>query len=150
MALTLEQVLEMWKEDGKIDQTHLDGTTVKNAILHGKYLEMLSHTRLRLRKKENELADLEKDKFLYYNGKMTKDEMDVRGWPYDPFKGLVKPLKGDLEFWVRADKDLQELKMAIEYLKTLFEAIEQIMENIKWRHQAIKNCIDWRKFQEGA
>lgn len=150
MAITVEQILEMWKDDGKIVGSDLEGTTVKNSILHGKYLELLTHTRLKMRKLEMELADLEKDKFLYYGGKMTKQEMDDRGWPYDPFGGLIKPLKGDLQYWTNSDKDLQKLRMEIEYQKTLFDTIEQIMESIKWRHQAIGNIISIRKFEAGG
>lgn len=150
MNLTLEKVLEMWKEDCQINQSSLDGATVKNAIHHQKYLEMLSLTRLKHRKKEQELQILMKDKFLYYSGKMTQQEMDDRGWPYDPFNGCVKPLKGDMDFWFNSDKDIQTAKLTIEYLKVLFETLEEILENIKWRHQHIKNILDFRKFEAGV
>jgi hypothetical protein len=150
MNITLEKVLEMWKDDCQINQSSLDGATVKNAILHQKYLEMLSHIRLKHKKREQELQTLMKDKFLYYTGKMTQQEMDERGWPYDPFNGSVKPLKGDMDLWFNSDKDIQDMKLAIEYLKVLFETIEECLENIKWRHQHIRNILDWRKFSEGA
>lgn len=150
MALTIEKVLDMWKEDCQISQSDLGGTTIKNAVLHQKYLELLSNTRLRLKKKEQDLKNLEKDKFLYYTGKMTQAEMDERGWPYDPFGGSVKPMKSDLDFWYNADKEIQDLKMTIEYQKNLFETLEQILEAIKWRHQHIRNILDWRRFEAGS
>lgn len=140
----------MWKEDCQISQTSLDGTTMKNAILHQKYLELLTLSKLRLKRKEADLAVLEKDKFLYYTGKMTQQEMDERKWPYDPFGGNIKPMKGDLDYWYNADKDLVELRLAIAYHKTTVEALTEILENVKWRHQHIRNILDWRKFESGA
>ena len=148
--LTLESLVEMWKEDVKIQDNDLDGVIVRTAILHSKYLEFLSNTKLRLKRKEMEMKTLFQKKFFYYNGKMTKEEMDELGWPYDPFKGCVKPLKGDLEIYYDADKDLQELKLTIQYLETLFEALEEIMGTIKFRGNNIKSMIEWKKFIAGA
>ena len=37
----------------------------------------------------------------------------------------------------------------IEYLKEVCDTTKEIMENIKWRHQNIKNMIEWRKFTSG-
>lgn len=148
--VTVESILEMWKSDCIIDSASLEGTTMKNAILHQKYLDLLTHTKLRLRRKESELKILEKDKFLYYSGKMTREEMDDRGWAYDPFGPGIKPLKSDISFWYDADKDIQEAKMTIDYLKAMFDALAEILENVKWRHQHIKNIIDIRKFEAGT
>lgn len=150
VSITLDELHAMWKIDGQINGSSLDGTTVKNALLHGKYLELLTSVKLRLKKKQLELDTLLKDKFLYYHGKMPKEEMDERGWPYDPYKGLIKPMKGDIEYWYNADKDIQDAKMVIEYQETLFEALTEILETIKWRHQAIKNIISIRVFEAGG
>jgi len=148
MALRIEDVLEMWKTDSEIDELKLDEASQQSARLHAKYLEMLSVTRLQLKKKEAEFRVLLKDKFLWYNGKMSKDEMDARGWNYDPLNGL-KVLKGDMDRFYDSDADIQNAQMKIDYLKELVSTLEEIMGNIRWRHQNIKNMIEHRKFTSG-
>jgi hypothetical protein len=51
MALRIEDVLDMWKTDSEIDELKLDEASQQSARLHAKYLEMLSVTRLQLKKK---------------------------------------------------------------------------------------------------
>lgn len=148
--MNIEDVLKMWSEDSKIDELNLDETTIRGAALHSKYLELHSIGKLRLKKKEQDLVNLKKDKWMYYNGKMDKADMDTRGWPYDPFKGMSKPLKADMEQFYETDKDLSELKMQIEYQQTYVDVCKEILDNIKWRHTQIKNIIDWRRFQAGT
>jgi len=148
MALRIEDVLEMWKTDSEIDELKLDDASQQSARLHSKYLELLSVTRLQLKRKESEFRVLLKDKFLWYNGKMSKDEMDARGWSYDPLNGL-KVLKGDMDRFYDSDSDIQNAQMKIDYLKELVAVLEEIMGNIRWRHQNIKNMIEHRKFTSG-
>jgi len=148
MALRIEDVLEMWKTDSEIDELKLDEASQQSARLHSKYLELLSVTRLQLKRKESEFRVLLKDKFLWYNGKMSKDEMDARGWSYDPLNGL-KVLKGDMDRFYDSDSDIQNAQMKIDYLKELVAVLEEIMGNIRWRHQNIKNMIEHRKFTSG-
>ena len=50
----LQQILEMWKTDSIIDEMNLDETSRDSAKLHGKYLELLSINRMKLKKAELE------------------------------------------------------------------------------------------------
>ena len=148
MALRLEDVLEMWKADSEIDDLKLDEASRESARLHAKYLEMLSVSRLQLKRKEAEYHTLLKDKWMWYNGKMTKDEIDARGWDYDPLNGL-KVLKGDMDYFYNSDVDIQTAKMKIDYLKELVSTLEEIIGNIRFRPNNIKNIIEWNKFTSG-
>lgn len=147
--MTLDDILAMWSTDSKIDEMNLDETSIKGASLHAKYLELYSHSKLRLRKREHEFAILKKDKWMYYNGKMSKPEMDAKGWPYDPFNGLVKPLKSDMDIYYDTDADVVKLKMIVEYQQTIVETLKDILDNLRWRHTTIKNIIDFRRFTAG-
>lgn len=148
--MNLEQILEMWKRDCIIDEMNLDTASIDTAKLHAKYLELLSITKLQLKKLDNEFKVLLKDKWVYYGGGMDKEEMDNRGWKYDPFDGMRKPLKGDLDYFYESDKDIQNIQSKIEYQKTVKDTLEEIINNLKWRHSQIKNIIDWRRFTSGA
>ena len=148
MALRLEDVLEMWKADSEIDELKLDEASRESARLHAKYLEMLSVSRLQLKRKEAEYHTLLKDKWMWYNGKMAKDEIDARGWNYDPLNGL-KVLKGDMDYFYNSDADIQTAKMKIDYLKEVVSTLEEIIGNIRFRPNNIKNIIEWNKFTSG-
>lgn len=140
----------MWEADSVIDEINLDETSIKSAKLHAKYLQLLSIAKLRLKKKEMEFDAIKKDKWLYFEGKMTKDQMDERGWKYDPFDGGTKPMKSNMDYYYKSDSDLTRLQSQIDYQKTLIDTLIDIMDNIKWRHQNIRNIIDWKRFVSGA
>lgn len=145
----IDQILEMWKKDCEIDEMQLDESSRKGANLHAKYLEIITVTKMQLKKAELDFKVLLKNKWLYYNGKLSQDQIDEFGWAYDPFNGLTKPLKGEMDYYYDADTDIQKMQAKIEMLKTNIETLKEIMENIKWRHQNIKNMIEWRKFTSG-
>jgi hypothetical protein len=148
--MRLEDIHTMWAKDAVIDEMNLDTASMDTAKLHAKYLELLSNTKLQLRRLDNEFKILLKDKWLYYEGKLTKEEMDARKWDYDPFKGMSKPLKTNMDYYYDADEHIQLLQSKIEYHKATKEVLEEIINNLKWRHSSIKNAIDWRRFTSGG
>jgi len=149
MKLDLENILEMWKDDCKIEEFNLDEVSRHTPSLHAKYLEIRSLTKLRLQEVELAQKTLLKDKWRYYNGKMSEDEIKETGWQFDPFDGL-KVLKGDMDYYYDADTDIQKSEVKITYYKTMLDTLDEIINNLKWRHSTIKNIIDWRRFETGG
>ena len=84
------------------------------------------------------------------SGKMTKEQMDMKGWAYDPFGGGTKPLKSELDYYYDSDEDIVRIKQRIEYQKAIANTLEEIMNNLRWRHTHIKNILDWKKFVSGT
>ena len=95
-----------------------------------------------------EFKVLLKEKFMHYNGKLTQAEMDAKGWSYDPLNGLTV-LKGDMDKWYDADPIIQAHQAKMHYTQELVDTLKEILDNIKWRHQSIKNAIEWHKFTSG-
>jgi hypothetical protein len=147
--MILDEILEMWKKDAVIDDVCLDEETIKSSKLHAKYLELFSMAKLQLKRKEMEHDSMKKDKWLYYNGKMSQQNMDKRNWKYDPFDGMSKPLKSDMDMFYSTDEDLVRIKARVDYQKAIIETLEEIMGNIRWRGTAIKNILDFKKFTSG-
>ena len=148
--MTLDDIMKMWEVHFDIDDLALDDETKKTSKLHAKYLALVNVNRLQRAKLDSDLDSLKKDKWLYYTGKMTKQEMDLRGWQYDPFGGATKPLKSELSFYTDSDADIVTIKQKIEYQKTIGNLLEEIMNNLRWRHTHVKNIIDWKKFVSGT
>jgi hypothetical protein len=146
--MNLENVLEMWKKDNVIDEMALDESSRETAKLHSKYLEIYSVSRLKLKQLELDFKVLLRDKFNHYNGKLTQDELDEKGWDYDPLNGLTV-LKSDMDKYYDSDPIIQEMQKRIAYQEELCSTLKEILDSIKWRHQTIKNMIEWRKFTSG-
>lgn len=146
--IELEKILDEWREDCAIDNMRLDETSRNTPLLHAKYLELLSQSKLRLKRAELKQKSLLKDKWLWYNGKMSQEEVAEKGWDPDPFNGL-KIMKGDMDHYYDSDPEIQKSEELIEYWKTVVATLTDIVDSIKWRHQTIGNIIRWKQFESG-
>lgn len=146
--MNLEQLKEEWSKDTQIDDIELDKSSLEVPKLHAKYSSLLSDKLVTLKKLQLELSKTTKLKWLWYSGKLSHEEIKTLGWEDDPFDGL-KVMKSDYNYYFNADDDIQNLNGKIEYLNVCIQFLQKCMENITWRHQTIKNTIDWRKFMAG-
>tara|TARA_B110000285_G_C15080894_1_gene593423 strand:- start:118 stop:561 length:444 start_codon:yes stop_codon:yes gene_type:complete len=146
--MNLDELKIQWAKDCEIDDIQLDNASLEVPKLHAKYQDLLTSKILVSKQYQNKYNDLLKDKWLWFNGKMSEDEVKTRGWNPDPFDGL-KIMKNDMQIFFNADKDLQEMNAKVEYLKVTIDFLKECMQNITWRHQTIRNTIDWRKFMAG-
>ena len=147
--IDLNNILDMWSEDCKIDEMRLDRSSRETPILHAKYLRLLSEAKLMLKKAERDQKILLKDKWLYYNGKMDEDTNRSKGWAFDPFDGM-KIMKGEMDYYYDSDPEIQKSEEKIEYWKTVISTLSDIMENLKWRHQNVSNIIRRKQFEAGG
>ena len=147
--IDLDTILSEWKEDSQIPKNQLDEASRKTPELHHKYLSYLSAMKLRLKRAEFEQKNLLKDKWLYYEGKMSQEDIQSKGWKPDPYDGLVITTKGQKENWYDTDKEIQDSELKIQYLNTCIDTLTEIVNNITWRHQTISNMIKWRQFETG-
>lgn len=148
--IDLKSILNMWAKDSEIDSMHLDEASRQAPILHAKYLELLSTHKLALKRAEFSQKVLLKEKWLYYEGKMSKEDIEEKGWEPDPYDGLNIKTKHDKEYYYESDPDIQKSEEKIQYYKTTIETLTEIVDNIKWRHQTIGNMIKWRQFESGS
>jgi hypothetical protein len=149
-SIAFDKLLEEWEKDCPIDPNKIERETVKAASLHVKYLRLLMESKLLLLKRKDKYDKLRVKKWEYYTGRMTQSEMDQHGWPYNPFAATSKPLKSELNQYIETDSELSDLKLKIEHDKTIVEALEEIINTIRWRHSTIKNLIEGRKFEAGC
>jgi hypothetical protein len=144
----LNLIHKMWEEDTVIGRD-LDEASRQTPKLHSKYLRLLSEAKMMLKTLELKQKNLLKDKWLYYNGKMDREQIERKGWAFDPFDGL-RVLKSDMDHYYDSDPDIQESVEKIAYWKNIIDTLSEIMENIKWRHQTISNIIKWKAFESGG
>ena len=144
----LNLIHNMWKEDCVIG-SKLDEASQQTPMLHAKYLRLLSEAKSKHKHLELDQKTLLKEKWLYYNGKMTREEIESRGWALDPFDGL-RVMKGEMDHYYDSDPEIQKSVEEIAYWKIVIDTLSEILENIKWRHQTIGNMIKWKVFESGG
>lgn len=151
MALpsSFETLHAEWKRDCEIDDSRLDQASMSIPSLHSKYLYLLDLTKDSLREQEYLYAVLLKKRTSWYDGNMSRSEMDELGWDYDPYDGRLIKTKSQRDHYLKTDEVLLRAQMEIDRTKQKVDAIKDMLDNVKWRHQVIKNAIDFKKFQAG-
>ena len=89
---------------------------------------------------------MKKFKWLYYNGKLSQEELENKG--LEPFQHKV--LKTDLATFFDADDDLQKLDAKILMNQEVEKYLEIVLSQISNRQWTIRNMIEWLKFTNGV
>ena len=144
--MKLSEVQEEWKKDAPIDEMNLGREATRVPVLHAKYLEILSKTKLQLRKAESDYFNTRRMKYKFYWGEMTREELESEGWVQ--YQGN-KPLKTEMDELLQCDEQLISFEDKIEYFKTMIYTLEQIIRSLNSRTWDIKSGIEWSKFTNG-
>lgn len=145
--MKLSEIQSEWEIDSKIDNLNLDGESLKVSRYHAKYLNLLSSTKLQLRKAESDYLRLHRNKAKYYRGEMSKEELAELEWTQ--YLG-PKLLKTDVGNMIETDDDVIRVSDKIEYLKTVVFQLEQILKSLSSRSFDIRNSIEWLKYTNGS
>lgn len=144
--MKLDDVLVMWEADSVIDDNHLGEASTATAKLHAKYVKILIEAKLRKSKLDIDYNNLRKLKFRYYRGELTRNELADLGWEQWQYN---KPLKAEMDEFLKGDEDLAKIQARIEYIDTMIYALESIMQQIKQRDFQLSNGIKWKQFLAG-
>jgi len=144
--MNLQEIQEEWEKDCQIDDNHLGEASTYTPNLHAKYLKILINAKLKLTKIQADYNILRKNKFKYYRGELSREELSTLGW--EPWQ-YNKPLKNEMDEFLQGDKDLIAVNQRIEYLNVMLYTLESIMSQIKARDWQLKNHISWKQFLSG-
>lgn len=144
--MNLEQLMSTWEADCKIDDNHLGEASTFTPNLHSKYINHLVSFKLKLAKTKGEYNLLRKNKFRYYRGELSRQELEDLGW--QQWQG-TKPLKNEMEEFLQGDNELVQMEQKVEYLNTIVFFLESVMNAIKQRDWQIRNSIQWKEFLVG-
>lgn len=144
--MTLDELKNMIKHDLQIDQTALDAESSRTPQIHNKYLVMYMDEKLKLKRMENELAVLRRNKWLYYTGRMSKEELDQFGW--EPFE--LNILKNEADQMIESDTDWIKASEKVNFQSEKVNYLEDVVKIINNRQWQIRSIIDWLKFTQGV
>ena len=144
--MNIEQLQEMWEADAEIDDNFLGEQAIATPKLHAKYVKLLVQVKLKHAKHQSDYNLARKNKFRYFRGEMSRDELKERDW--EQWQG-IKPLKNEMDEFLTGDADLNQLEVKIKYLETMIYLLESILGQIKARDWQIKTAVEWKKFLAG-
>ena len=145
--ITLNEIQEMWETDCKLDELNLGQESTKIPELHAKYLNMLTTSKLQLRKNKSNLLSLRRLKWKYFRGELSQQELNTLGW--EQYLGNA-PLNNQMNEYLDSDSDVIKLQDKVEYIEACLTQLDYIMRSINSRSFDIKNAIEWSKFTSGV
>jgi hypothetical protein len=141
--MTFDELQALADKDLKINDTELDLESLKTPQLHNKYMKFHNQYTNLLKKSEQDLARLTREKWEYYTGKA-----DPSVYQQKPFN--IKLLKPDVDKYLKSDDELIKLEQKVTYIQSVVDYLDRTVKIISNRGFQIKNAIDWRKFTSGV
>ena len=143
--MKIEEVIEMWQQDAKIDDVDLDTESLNVPVLHGKYLKLFYEQKLRLKKFKIQYKTLNKTLSEYYRGELNNPE-DLKVIGREPWEKHV--LKADIQQYIEGDQQMVDLVTRMVYQEQVVSLLEDIMKSINNRGFHISAAINWRKLTQ--
>ena len=144
-APTMEELIEQWEKDSKIDQTEPGKEITRIPLLHSKYNKYLSLHNLSGKKCITDINKMKKLKWLYYTGKMDQEQLQELGW--EPFRFT---LKSDISVYIDGDEDLARLNQRKQYHEEASSFCINVMKEINARTYQLRAFIEWERFIQGG
>ena len=144
--MRFDDIKKMIEEDIAIDPTELDKEALKTPQLHSKYLNILTDEKLSLSKYRSDYKRLKRDKWLYYTGKLSEEQLKDLNW--EPFDLSI--LKSDIDKFLDSDEELIKIKDKMIFIEEKVNYLESTIKMISNRQWLIREAIDWVKFTHGT
>jgi len=144
--MNLDELKVMIKKDLDIDQTALDAESSRTPQLHNKYLVMFMDEKLKLKRMNSELSILRRNKWLYYTGRMSQEELTQFGW--EPFE--LNILKTEADDMIESDVDYIKASEKVNFQEEKVSYLESVIKIVQNRQWQIRAMIDWLKFTQGV
>ena len=145
--MKLEDIQEQWGKDTDIDRSELGHAALDIWKLHNKWYQIYARERLRLRKQQEDLKLLKREKKEFYRDGPT-EEQHAKGWRL-PARGEIK-LKADIEEYVETDEHIIEQNLRIAYQQEKVNFLESIVQTISRMGFHINAAISWERFKVGS
>ena len=143
--VTLEALMKEWSSDTSIDATSMEKETLKISHLHSKYLNIRAYHNILLRKMETDYKMLKGLREDYYQGHLTKEDCDSRGWEYMQHVLSNPAIARKLD----ADPELNKLllkKIAHEEIVSYCDMVLKSLNNRTWD---LGNFIKYQQLTSG-
>jgi hypothetical protein len=144
--IKLDQILEYWKIDSKIDESNPQHELIHIPILHAKYIDILSQHRLASQKAKFDHAKFKKIRREYYLGNLDKETLDEYKWEQFDLK---IGNKGNIDTYLEADDHLIKILEKKAYYDECVFICESIIKELSARTWQLREYLTYQRFLAG-
>ena len=144
--VNIDSLMEEWSKDAPIDETEPGRELAKIPSLHAKYLRIMTHHNLIVKKQMYEYHKMRKIKWEYYNGDLNNPE-DLEQYGLDP--NPKKILRADIPTYLDSDKELNDILLKKVMHEEIVDFCKSVLKELNNRTFQIRSFIDWEKFTGG-
>lgn len=145
--VNIEDLMEMWSKDSHIDETEPAREMIKTPNLHAKYLRIMTHHNLIVKKLMSDYHKRKKIKWEYYCGDLNNPE-DLETYKLEPM--VKKVLRADIPMYLDSDKELNDILLKKIMHEEIVEFCKTVLKELNNRTWQLKSVIDWEKFTSGG
>lgn len=141
--MKISEILDNIEGDSEIDKSRLDNESLNIPKLHSKYIRMLAAEKDLLRRLQQKMITLHKEKWEYYSGKAPAEVYREK-----PFN--IKVLKSELDRYIDSDDEVIKLASYVSEQQDKVSILEDWIKQINGRSFQIKNAIDYIRWTNGG
>lgn len=132
--MNIDEIVESWREDSKIDDLNLDKENIRIPSIHSKYVGMMVDENKSLRSLIRDRAILRRLLRAYYLGKADTDSLERLG--REQF--LEKILKNELNEYMDTDELMIRTNAKISAQEEKIDVLKEIIRSVNSRGYHLK------------
>ena len=145
--VNIEALMEEWSKDSAYDETEPQKAMANIPKLHAKYLRIMTHHNLLVKKLLSEYNSRRKIKYDYFSGDLNNPE-DLEKYGLEPM--MKKVLRSDIQMWLDSDQDLNNLLLKKVIHEEIVDFCKSVLKELNNRTFQIKAYMDWERFIGGS
>jgi hypothetical protein len=144
--VTIDALLAEWSTDSVMDELEPGKELIRIPNLHSKYLSVMAHHDLIVKKLMVDYNKLKKVKWEYYSGDLNNPE-DLEAYGFEPL--MKKILRQDIPTYIESDEQLNKILMKKIVHQEIVDVCSSILKELNSRTWQLKSFIDWTKYNGG-
>lgn len=145
--VNIDDLMEMWSTDSKMDETEPGRELARVPVLHSKYLRILTHHNLIVKKLQGDYVRLKRVKWEYYNGDLNNPE-DLEEYKLEPWSKKV--LRQDIPTYIDSDNDLNTILLKKVIHQEIVDFCQSVLKELGNRTYQLNSMIKWEIYTRGG
>ena len=145
--ITIDELMESWQRDSKIDDTEPGKELIRIATLHSKYLNILTRHKLIVVKLDSDYRSLKSIKWDYLKGDLNNPE-DLKKYGLEPQLRTI--IRQDIPLYLDSDPDLNKVSTKKAVNQEIVDYCTSVLKELHSRTFQLKSYIEWQRFTSGS
>lgn len=144
--VNIDALTEEWINDAAYDETEPQKAMANIPKLHAKYLRIMTHHNLIVKKMQADYNWRRKIKWEYYSGDLNNPE-DLEKYGLEPM--LKKVLRADLQHYLDSDFELNNILLKKVMNEEIVDFCKNVLKELNNRTWQLRSYMDWERFIGG-